>query len=360
MSKYSELIYLYLDGEATTEEQQELFEALSRNEELQREFQQALQMYRAIEADRLVTASPPDLKNAIYAAIGITPVQPLARRLALYVGTSVAAVGFVIGLVFWFRTTPSPDLPPISRVAPQLSNRSVTAAGLSRRQALVHPVVADVSSIAMPPDTPPNAMSPATESFVTDDEMPFTLDRPTAAVTWADPFLRTTYWRVGMISAPVSQQLVSTVTPITTQFAYRGSLSAASGPAASPQNFSIAAFYRFDDNNRLGLEFRRAPYTLNIAQPTGTFSTVLLSSLAVSYMFTEPDVRLLGGMPFVQPSVGLSSMGPLATLSAGLSFPVSSAFNFNVGFDGSALVYSSQVASTLSVTIGFSLGVPIR
>lgn len=360
MSKYSELIYLYLDGEATPEEQQELFEALSQSEELQREFQQALQMYRAIEAERLVTVAPPELKSMIYAAIGIKPVQPLAHRLALYVGTSAAAVGLVIGLTLWFRPTPSPDLPPISRVAPQGGNRSIVAAGLSQRQAPIHPVTAGVSSIPTPPDTPPNAMSPVAESFVTDNEMPFTLERPTATVTSAEPFLRTAYWRIGMISAPARQTPVSTIPPITTHFTYRGSLLATSGPAASTQNFSIAAFYRFDDNNRLGLEFRRAPYTLNIAQPTGTFSTVLLSSLAVSYMFTEPDVRLLGGMPFVQPSVGLSSMGPLATLSAGLSFPISSAFNFNVGFDGSALVYSSQVASTLSVTIGFSLGVPIR
>jgi hypothetical protein len=164
-----------------------------------------------------------------------------------------------------------------------------------------------------------------------------------------------------MISAPTLWSAPSSPeAPLSAVVSYRGSLLASSGAAATAQNFSIAAFYRFDENNRLGIEFRRAPYTLNIAQPRTTLTTVTLSSLAVAYMFSEPDVRILGGIPIVQPAIGITELGPLATLSAGVSFPVTNDFRFNVGLDGSALVYSSQVASSLSVTIGFSAGLPIR
>lgn len=355
MNRYAELIVLYLDGQATPDEQQELFEALSRDPELQRQFQQTLQISRAIEAERLTTAAPPEVKDAVFAAVGIVPTESLLRRALPFVGMFGSIAAIAIGLALW-NSEPAPPAPPRASVSSPAAP-SVTAASVhySRTPTQAAPVM---HSHAQRPE-PRSDEIPTTPAAVDDDDSFFAYR--TTAVTTASPVLRTAHSRIGMISAPTVWSAPSSPeAPLSAVVSYRGSLLASSGAAATAQNFSIAAFYRFDQNNRLGIEFRRAPYTLNIAQPRTTLTTVTLSSLAVAYMFSEPDVRILGGIPFVQPAIGITELGPLATLSAGVSFPVTNDFRFNVGLDGSALVYSSQVASSLSVTIGFSAGLPIR
>lgn len=361
MSRYSELIFLYLDGEATPEEQQELFEALSQDPALQREFHQALDLYRAIEAERLTTAAPSEVKQAVYAAIGLTPATPLARRLLPYWGIVGGIALMSIGLFLWRgHQTPSPMAATVTAAAP-IEVRvpaSVTARPRPELLPAVQPIAAS-ASVDQQDQTSSAASAPAS-TLAFDDGSHFVLDRSTTPIGPASPLLRQARWRVGMVNLPKQWSNTTHEAALAAYVSYRGSLLATSGPAASPQNFSIAALYRFDEHHRLGIEFRRAPYTLNLAQPSGTLSTVMLSSLAVAYMFSEPDVRVLGGIPFVQPGVGVTELGPLATLSAGLSFPVSTDFRFNVGLDGSALVYSSQVSSSLSVALGISLGLPIR
>jgi hypothetical protein len=359
MSRYSELIFLYLDGEATPEEQRELFEALGRDEELQHEFQQALQLHRAIDAERLTTKAPDEVKQAVYAAIGLVPTEPLWRRVVPYSTAAVAAVA--VGVYLWLSSASAPKPSP------------ETVAATDRR-----PIAASV--VATPPHNPERserlavtAATPATEPALTNeaattheslpptfDADEFIVERFGPRVSTASPLVRSATWRLGMVSVPIARAVASELPLLSAQFSYRGSLLAASGPAASPQNFSAVVLYRFDENHRLGVEFRRAPYTLNIAQPTGTLTTTLLSSVAVAYSFREPDVRILGGMPFVQPTVGISQLGPVATLAAGLSFPISNGFQLDVGLDGSALLYSGQVASNLGVLLGVNVGLPIR
>ncbi|MCS7000709.1 MAG: hypothetical protein RML15_08785 [Bacteroidota bacterium] len=366
MNNYSELIYLYLDGEATPEEQQALFAALSQDEQLQQEFFEAVQLYRAIEVERVVTTAPPEIKAAVFSAVGISPVSPISsllRRVAQIASATAAVVAGTVGMYVWLNqkeTAPLPAPPSLHPAPSYLAEPTTSSPSIQQLRKN------DVArSLAVPGGTVlPSSQEESPSSTWMEEKPPlndeeFTLERH-PLLSSASPLVRLVSGRIGMVHVPIHSATAIDAPRISTQFAYRGSLLAASGPAASPQNFSITALYRFDENHRIGLEFRRAPYTLNIAQPSGTFSTVLLSSVAVAYSFTEPDVRILGGMPFVQPTVGISSMGPLATLSAGLTFPVTSAFSFSAGLDGSALVYSSQVASTLSVTLGVNIGLPLR
>ncbi|MCX7929610.1 MAG: hypothetical protein N2663_02680 [Chlorobi bacterium] len=360
MSKQSELIFLYLDGEATPDEQQELFEALSRSEDLQREFQQALQLYRAMDSERLATTSAPEeVKGAVFAAIGLTPVPSVARRAIPFASACIAALG--IGVYIWLSATRAP-LQPLSRItsATPIDVTAPAAMVAQHRPPVAVPVATPSGTSVTPSTSAASPIEPAYEQPPTLNEDEFVFERPTTPVIAALPLVRTAAWHIGMVSVPITHITRSQQPPFSAQFSYRGSLLATSGPASSPQNFSIAALYSFDDNHRVGLEFRRAPYTLNIAGPRSTLTTAILSSVAVAYSFRQPDVRILGSMPFVQPTVGLSQLGPVVTMSAGLSFPISNSLQLDVGFDGSALVYSGQVASNLGVLLGINVGLPIR
>lgn len=358
MSRYSELIYLYLDGEATPEEQQELFEALSRDEELQREFRQAIELYRAIDYERAATTVPAEIKDAVYAAIGITPTLSPVRQWLQRVGAVAGLGGMAVAVYLWLSTpasSPVKQPPRASAVAP-------AAVTTVQPQLPSPPAVAPPRPVQPPTLQPLEAptATPEAESTLSDDEpVQFSRQR-TVPIGAVDPFQRSMGFRPSMVVVPIAHRASSELAPFNVQATYRGSLLTASGANATLQNFSVVGLYRFDEHHHLGIELRRAPYTINIAQPSRALSTVVLTSVGAVYMFTEPKVRLLGGMPYFQTALGLTQLGPLASLGAGMSFPISNGFHLNVGFDGSALLYSSQVTANLGVAVGFTAALPIR
>lgn len=358
MDKLTELIFLYLDGEATPAEQQELFAALSESDELQRQFHQALQMQRALDTERARAAAPAEVKEAVYAALGISvPNKSLVRRLLPYASTSATIAGIAIGIALLFPHRPNQPARTIEPAKPIETRVALTRPSLPARSDAM-PTRQSIESFVHAPRT--DAAAAMEQSAEADDLPPFTFERKPHPVSAAEPLaFRFASTRMGMVFGPMLTARSTEAAPWIAQLSYRSSMLAGTAPS-SLENFSLVAFYRFDDNNRLGIEFRRAPYTLNIAQPQSTLTTATLSSVAIAYSFTEPDLRILGGVPFVQPSVGLSRLGPVVAISAGLHFPVTREFNLSVGFDGSALVYSSQVASTLSVLLGINVGLPIR
>lgn len=358
MDRHTELIFLYLDGEATPAEQQELFAALSGSDALQRQFQQALHMQRVLDAEHARATAPAEVKEAVYAALGISvPSTSLVRHMLPYAGTSAAIGGIAIGIALLLSQPPSPPTRTIEPAKPiEAPIASTLPSPRDRLQALPAP---QSTEHLIPAPSVDDAIA-MEQTTTTDDLPPFTFERKTRPVSTAAPLaLRFASTRLGMIFGPMSVVPATAAAPWIAQLSYRGSMLAGTAPN-TPENFSIAAFYRFDKNHWLGIEFRRAPYTLNIAQPQSTLTTTTLSSVAIAYSFTEPEIHVFGGMPFVQPSMGLSELGPVAAISAGLHFPVTREFHVSVGFDGSAMVYSRQVATTLSLLLGINVGLPIR
>jgi len=359
MDRLTELIFLYLDGEASPDEQQELFTALSENDELQQRFHQALQMQRAFDAERARAVAPPEVKDAVYAALGIViPSTSWMRRLipTASISAAIGGIAIAIALLVPSRTIEPPST--IKEAAPLNVQSTLPSLATKVRPALI---AAQQTPMGTPSNFTVDNEGGTTDEIPQSEDVPtFTFTRKTHPLFEAEPFhRRIPTSRVGMIYGPMVTAPIAESAVWSAQVAYRGSLLANSAPS-SLQNFSVVAFYRLDENNRLGIEFRRAPYTLNIAQPNATITSASLSSIALAYSFHEPSIRIVGGMPFVQPSIGLTELGPVAAITAGLHFPVTRAFNLSVGFDGSALVYSNQVASALNLMVGINVGLPIR
>ena len=71
-NELQDLIYLVLDGEATSTEQQVLFDALKDNPELQSEFNSALGLNKALSVDKLNLMPPPALTDNLFRRAGFT------------------------------------------------------------------------------------------------------------------------------------------------------------------------------------------------------------------------------------------------------------------------------------------------
>jgi hypothetical protein len=86
----NELIYLLLDGEATSTERGRLFDAMSKDHELQDEFERALKMKNAFEHEVRDTKPAPLLTGALFTKLGLTTVG-LGGGAAISTGITTAA-----------------------------------------------------------------------------------------------------------------------------------------------------------------------------------------------------------------------------------------------------------------------------
>lgn len=86
----NELIYLLLDGEATSTERGRLFDAMSKDHDLQDEFERALKMKNAFEHEVRDTKPAPFLTGALFTKLGLTTVG-LGGGAAIGTGISTAA-----------------------------------------------------------------------------------------------------------------------------------------------------------------------------------------------------------------------------------------------------------------------------
>lgn len=109
----SELIYLFLDGEADGIQQSTLFAALARDAELQGEFQEAVLVARTLDRVRNDVHPPQDFTDGVFAAAGFTAPQfrpvpvPLAGKWsaslnAIIRQTAVPIVSALIGALTVF------------------------------------------------------------------------------------------------------------------------------------------------------------------------------------------------------------------------------------------------------------------
>ena len=102
----SELIYLFVDGEATDVQKSTLFSALANNTDLQTEFADALQINAAAESERGAIIPPTHVTTGLFEKAGISAGTAAASgvaRTGAMVGT-----GSSIGLTAFFRKAATP------------------------------------------------------------------------------------------------------------------------------------------------------------------------------------------------------------------------------------------------------------
>lgn len=94
----SDLIYLFIDGEADLSQQQTLFASLASDSELQTEFQQALDINHGFAADKATLYPPAELTKSVFLSAGFNPPSIPSPVGAESAATSIIAqktIGFV-------------------------------------------------------------------------------------------------------------------------------------------------------------------------------------------------------------------------------------------------------------------------
>ncbi|HET9136645.1 MAG TPA: hypothetical protein VFO76_08405 [Candidatus Kapabacteria bacterium] len=106
---HSDLIYLFVDGEATPAERSKLYEALANNPELQSEFEDAMRMKEAVEREVTTAIPPPSLTEALFLRAGVAVPVAVSSAVAPAVPalTNIANSG-------WFALVKTFALPALA------------------------------------------------------------------------------------------------------------------------------------------------------------------------------------------------------------------------------------------------------
>lgn len=107
----SELLNLLVDGELKSEHQPELFSALQQNEALRNEFDELIAIRESVRKDTMAFTPPADAGKALFQRLGFTPPNsaglvkaPLIKRIWLPVASALVASLFTAVLITNFDT----------------------------------------------------------------------------------------------------------------------------------------------------------------------------------------------------------------------------------------------------------------
>ncbi|MBL7998649.1 MAG: hypothetical protein JNL32_08445 [Candidatus Kapabacteria bacterium] len=393
----SDIIYLYLDGEADSVQQATLFAALATDADLQQEFNEALEMRKTFENERMTAEAPAYLTASVMSSAGITEtIGGLAattaalwlalRKLAVPAGTlGIGAIMMYFGMTFLQddsqqSITALKQQPAIEQVQPQTTP--------SLQPPSAPPEYGQLSD-AIPPTpfasriiqqqrrhtsitTNGNNLTTSQESL-RDDESAYLSEES------ANEGVLTESARISMVS-PYSgiggRRTMPMVNVPTVPFSLRadGDYSLEINRLGITQFFGVApqqtpyGLFDFDNVNlaflvthneyfSYGGQIGRNTFALSaVDNAAGTLQNEVYTSVSGVVMLRDPSTSVIGGQPFVRFTLGSTFDGkPIGTLFSGLTFPVSIA-RISAGLDASGLLYSSRGQTQLSNTFGFSIG----
>ncbi|MBL7975662.1 MAG: hypothetical protein JNJ85_12160 [Candidatus Kapabacteria bacterium] len=365
----SELIYLYVDGEADSVQQTTLFAALATDPELQQEFNEALAMRKAFEHERASAQPPAYLTSKVYEDAGLitgttvgagiaTLIWLWLRKASIPIGASIiGAVAMYFGLSLSQGTTntasmqqsnqPTTTIEKVTPLTQPVQNNVAINSGnnqqktrivyVDRIQPIPVPAVVNESS----ENNIEATQEEVTPNFTVGDE-PLDLH---SASNYGEMLTNTRY-NARRVSGPNFSYIAPSLKGIQTvginglgQYEFVQNQTS----IANKNNFSLTYGYQVGDNVSVGVEGGKM--AMNYSQYTrfGIYG---------NYRF---DAVALGGQPYVQAVLGATDQGlnPFTNINFGMSFPIWY-FRFNAGVESNLLFLSDKTHGTIGFTSGLS------
>jgi hypothetical protein len=403
-----ELLYMYLDGECTPEQVDILFEAMSTNSELKKEFDEAVAFQQVLDEDKSKSAVPFSVTNSIFQRIGasIIPSSEIASTATVATTQSIStsvlqtvwtfithnsvALGISALLTLITGVEPSKKIPVTNQSS---SNQAITQSSVENNE--------DISSLQNDKDknskeaqTTDNISSKAKEFFsyqtktnsnrisqfenYTIPERNFlnTISMNDGNVTQSlipsvniFPSLRNEYKEddrpiiESLQQLPVKNtarmfQLISNE-PLLLSIQLRSMNSIANFPIRSisetfSQNFGTTVLISLNKNHSVGLEISQEtfPHFALETQRIQNFTTAPLFTAketimwtGATYQYSFDPVESFGDVqPFVRTTAGASAIGGVSKTILGLQVPITSSVFSTVGVEGS-LFFINNVSS---------------
>lgn len=397
----SELIYLFIDGEADGAQRTSLLSQLAHDGDLQQEFQDALKMRTAVQAVAQNTVPSAALTSQLFARAGfggstVVPVSawrtaavalfqsPVARSVMIGIGAGIA--GSLITASVLRQPSVAQNLTPVMTqpVAMQspantsaTNNAGFTAAtsiatnrnSSGHSAAATHvrtmagiaaidssrdshaPVSSAPTAVIAAPSTPVisslAAPSSGTSFMPVSTVAPFVelRDRPGTERSISDADRAISVTVRGLASM---QQL-----PIRTTDVHDGKDIAT--------NIGVGIAYRLSEHQTLGLEAGGEQFPLYLQNDDGVFERhEALFWMGASYRYTFDAIHALGGIaPFGQVLGGGTIAGPIAKSIVGVEWQFDPRVSMSLGAEGTLLMHNLNGvwsgAQKLGVTYGFAV-----
>ncbi len=396
----SDLIYLYLDGEAGSLEHSMLFGALARNSDLQAEFTEALRIRSAVEQERALALPPAHLTDALFRKAGFATAAAetaaaagpgafgrfLARFGAPMLSAAASALLTALLLTGIYQSR-------LERVAGEMRQiRTVQRAPLAenpgRSSALPHSPRTGAGSgeaeRAIPErlhDGTPHAVrgagsgsTAASPAFAAGrDQFPRQAppqasgrtEAPEGTLPAATPSLMKTLPAAG--TAIPTESIAAAAGPLGEatpfppadrdepdyRFAFqiRGITGLGLYPERPPvqgtqpwfNNMSVGALYRISRHHAIGVEAGQEIFPLYRSNGASSWLEPRLAWAGGVYRFEPEGMESLGDLrPFLQTTLGGTPSGPIAKGIAGIAYTPGSRVDLSIGFEGTALLYQLQ------------------
>lgn len=396
----SELIYTYLDGEATPVEQSILFGALASNSELQQEFNEAIEMRKAFAFDSS-SAVPPDYltarvfeSNGVATAVATTGIASIAVAVLPFVKKFIAPIAFstlgaglmYLGLSYYSN----------QEVAPLITQKAQTSAAVSQptHSALSHSAVSPNATTRMEKtfgstqqqrvasqsvraslrdNANQNILQQRAEqsAWGTAEEQPgFTSEQALLSASsylqngttsaWGSQHPRATeFSSEGLFSLPQETSITLQLQNVVESRAYPSS-SSTSPTLAAARAPQITALYNATERYSVGASVARKSFQYAAGSGSDLVVNPTLWCVGATAQYTEPDYSVLGATPVVQLSVGYAfSGGYFGETLMGVTAPLYQQFSLLAGIQGNMLVYSNnsitQAAGNVGLSAGFTL-----
>lgn len=385
----SDLITIYLDGEATDAERSHLFEALATSPELQREFTAALAINTAAGRDARGMVPPDHVTASIFAKAFAPSVEAVVHgATSTWSFTPLLLVlgGVLAGTVFSLFTTQDVplgesitvrrerELVPQPRVESLDENQSLPADGgdgiqrpnlygqrdgfnargylptsaLSYPQSVEHPVAPlQQSADAMANGT--TATVQATRLHMVEQLRVIHVGTPGMATELTlDQRSEAQRWSVSVRGMSTLQLFPGRSTATERDMAFN--------------NMGIGVRFALTDHFAVGAEVGQETFPVFVRTSSGEFAprATMIWAAAVG-RYTGPSLPVFETVrPFVQAAMGASPQGPVGRGTIGMSMMLTNGLSMQAGIEGTALAYQFDGAWSTTEKLGFTYGLTFQ
>jgi hypothetical protein len=414
----SDLIYLFIDGEADDTQKSALFSALANDASLQAEFQSAMRFNASYPRPTSDGAMPPAmLSRSLFEKAGFNPalVVPLATAVVAETvrsgflsspGTKIfafknvliplitAGIGIVATAGFMSNNSPKVQMSAvqkqetISTIEPEVFKNNSESVDFQRTKkneffsvkSNPTPVIKKESRVlkADNADLQPQVLktAPAHSKDIPNDEgLPKNADISLLKTPENIVTISKAENKPEIILQPI--MVIDTVKTeaeeIATNYAiYTRKLGMVAlfptressfGGHKFLDNTSIGAIYKVDENHGIVLEAGEEVFPVFVKNESGEYAfTNTLQWVTAGYRFTTSPLKILGGIqPFAQLNAGyvLSGSGPVTKGLAGIQWQPFKNVSFNGGLESTALFYTRENAQKVGGKIGYFYGISI-
>ncbi|MFN8361010.1 MAG: hypothetical protein U0264_13935 [Candidatus Kapaibacterium sp.] len=382
---YSELIYLYIDGEASEAERTLLFSALATDAALQAEFNDAFRMNSAVQKEIETTVPPPELTSQVFEKAGfVTPDEPSRKKagwLALLLLlmnsrgipllTAVGGALIMYGVMRWnsgaepSATIAANDASPQSISAPHKFRDTTSATPSIPNESIASQRIIPTSSSRIIPSERTHIPSEHLNSQentkkIVPDLIPVRHTMSALHSYRSSPFGRDDWRRLTAPQNTLSLPADDFADLVMQVSGHSGLQDRGDASPAMLNNMSISIASHLSPNHLLGGQLGQESFP--IFSSDGTFErNVNVMWIGALYRYEMDGIQALGGIqPFAQVVAAGTRSGPLGKGTLGVMWQPESRIILSFGLEATALVYQFQSASYGTQKLGMNYGISVK